>query len=281
MSNEDELLSEVEQIVTNAVDQERSEYTEYVASVAKTVEKRLYEEYGAEDSYRVFSLNMAFRGSAESLKDWRITKEMEEPNAESINITENAQDVNSCLEMENVWDGNQDDMPDSVYTVLEDRAAGLYLSSQRSNLVGSVVRTGAWTSPTAKDKGIKPSDCPDRESVTVTIYHAGSFMVALSRDDKSGELIGDSQVYHVFEPNKDCDNKYPGNNVQIADKCIEWLNDTHGRLPSAIYGLWVVPQAIKTDDPEMYDALIKDVLLAKAKGNNNNNNPQKEGSNDN
>jgi hypothetical protein len=280
MSNEDELLSEVEQIVTNAADQEQSEYTDYVVSVAKTVEERLYEEYGAEDTYRVFSLNLAFKGSPTTLEDWRITKEMEEPNAESIDITEDSHEVNSCLELESVWNGNQEGMPDEIYDVLEDKKAGLYLRSQRSNLVGSVVRSGAWASPTAKDKGIKPSACSDRKSVTVTIYHTGALMVALTRDDESGELIGDRQVFHVFEPAKDTKDKYFGNNVQIADKCIYWLNDTHGRLPSSIYGLWAVPAAIQMDDPEMYDALIKDVLLDKAKSDNNNN-PQKEGSNDN
>lgn len=272
MTEEEALLSEVKDIIDSASQKDNKDYMSYIGEVAQTIEKTLHNEYGKTDTYELWCLRMAHKGTSESIEQFR--KEKDPDNTKSIDVTPQDSDINSCIEMSTGFMAEQVRL-ENLNALLEDHRLMLTLQFRdTTELVGFVARTGAWmgTSP-----DIKPSEDKDRQSITVTMYMCGGAMVLMSRNDDSGEFIKDSlMTVPVFVPNE------PGDEEQMV-QCANILQERLGRTASGLYSAWALPRMLRIMDPEMAEALNTDALSASADGETEQetaHNPQ-ENSNDN
>lgn len=267
MTEEEALFTEVDNILKDANEQETERYKHYVKSVALTVEQTLHNEYGAEETYKLFTLNMEHKGTPESIKEFKSKATEDQPNVVSLEVKDDEDDINACLGMEVAFVA-QEGMPPDINGLLREKQAMLLCHAKRENLVGFVARTGGWASRSAKDNDIKPSEADDRMSITMTVYFVGNLMVVIPRDDETGAVMEDGiQTIDVFNPSADVKAKYEEHtNAEIAEMCSGWLDQTHGRTTAALYRAYAYPKALMYDDLEMYQAVIKDALLAEANG---------------
>lgn len=263
MTEEEALFTEVDNILKDANEQEAERYKHYVKTVALQVENTIYEEYGAEETYQLWSLNMAHKGTPESIEEFKTKALEEQPEAVNLTIKDDDDAINSCLEMEIAY-AAMPGMPSDINGLLADKKAMILVHAKRSNLVGFVARTGGWASAKARSQDIRPIDADDRMSVTMTVYFASGMMVVIPRDDKTKQVIEDNvHVVDVFSPTDDTFSRYEGHtNAQIAEACAEYLGNTYGRVLSALYMAYAYPKALMYDDLEMYQAMTKDALLA-------------------
>lgn len=265
MTEEEALFTEVDNILKDANDQEVERYKQYVKTVATTVEQTLHDEYGVEETYKLFTLNMAHKGTPESIQEFKSKATEKEPNVVSLTVQDDQDTINACLEMEVAFVA-QEGMPPDINGLLGEKQAMLLCHAKRENLVGFVVRTGGWASRSAKDNDIRPSEADDRMSITMTIYYVANLMIVIPRDDETGALMEDGiQTIDVFNPSADVKDKYEGlSNGEVAEMCAKWLDNAHGRTAAAIYRAFAFPKALMFDDLEMYKAITKDALLAAA-----------------
>jgi hypothetical protein len=265
MTQEEELFAEVDNILKDAEQQEAKRYVDYVKSVALQVEQTLHQEYGATEDYQLWTLSLEHKGTPESLLEFKEKAIREQPIAQSLTVEREDDEINACLGMEAAFVA-QPGMPPDINGLLENRQAMFLVHAKRENLVGFVARTGAWGSNSCVETGKKPSESDDRRSMTMTIYYASGQIVVIPRVDETGELMEEAiQTHSVFIPCADVAEKYDGkSNAEVAELCADWLADNHGRTAALIYQAYALPKALSFDDNEMYQALIKDALLAAA-----------------
>jgi hypothetical protein len=274
MNEEESLLSDVDNILKEAQEKEQESYVEYVRSVALNVEQTIHDEFGSLESYQLWTLNMAHKGTPESVADFKKERMSEDPSAVNVTVVPDDDFINSCLEMELAFQG-QDGMPSDLNGLLDDKKAMSLIHAKRTNLVGFVARTGAWASKNASKSNKKPSKESDRLSITLTVYFASGMMVVIPREDETGKVMGDGvHVVHVFSPGANTKDDHQHSNVQVAESCAEYLEDKHGLTLAALYRAYAYPKAMMYDDPEMYKAITNDALSAVADEETQNNKEQ-------
>jgi len=262
MTEEEALFTEVDNILKDANEQELDRYRKYVKSVALNVEQTIYNEFGSEEAYQLWTLSMEHKGTPESIAEFKVRALEEQPNAVNLTVQDDDDEINACLGMEIAYVA-QPGMPPDINGLLSNRQAMMLIHAKRKNLVGFVARTGAWAS---QDKDSKPSEADDRQSVTITMYYTSGLMVVVPRNDDTKEVLEESiQIHDVFSPCADAPSKYDGHsNAEVAEMCSRYLGETHGKSLSLLYQAYAYPKSLMYDDLEMYQAVTADALLAAA-----------------
>jgi hypothetical protein len=265
MTEEEAVLQEASSIVEDAQTKEEERYRNYVRSVALTVEETLHKENGQAEGYQLYTLRMAHKGTPESVKEFRKEVQGKEDNVVNVTVEDEEDGINSCIEMECAFAYN-DQMPANLNELLNNKTLILAIHAMKDNLIGMVARTGAWASNGDKGANIAPSEDPDRKSMTITLYLAGSHIVIVPRDDQSGEVIMEAvKIEPVFYPSENAKEQTGHSNTYVTDACAEYLADSMGASAALFYRAYALPQALKFDDNEMYQAVMKDAASAIAK----------------
>jgi hypothetical protein len=265
MTEEEAVLQEASSIVEDAQAKEEERYTNYVRQIALSVEETLHKENGQAEGYQLYTLRMAHKGTPESVKEFRKEVQSTEDNVVNVTVEDEEDGINSCIEMECAYASN-DQMPDNLNALLNNKTLILAIHAMKDNLIGMVARTGAWASNGDKGANIAPSEDPDRKSMTITLYLAGSHIVIVPRDDQSGEVIMEAvKIEPVFYPSENAKEQTGHSNTYVTDACAEYLADSMGASAALFYRAYALPQALKFDDNEMYQAVMKDAASAIAK----------------
>lgn len=273
MNEQDALMSEVKQILDSASSKDRDDYREYIVSVAKAIEQTLHDEYGKTEAYELWCLNLAHRGTGESVEEYRKSREHEE--IRSLDIKPDDAEINSCIEMSPGYMAQHVNLQD-LNALLDAQPLMMMLHFRNeTELVGLVARTGAWLSGDPKCE--RPSLDDNKQSITATIYMAAGHMVFMSRNDDTGVLMEESiMAVPIFVPESEGD-------AETMVECAKHLDGSVGRTAAKLYAAWAFPRMMRITDMDMAEALNQDALLSFGSKENQQetaDNPQ-ENSNDN
>jgi len=251
MTHEEELLAQTANIINDAARNQKQSYDKYMRQVALRLEEQLWQEFGVQEAYALWRLKIVHQGDQESIDAFKSELLTKEPNSEEIQTEpHDSLSANSVCQMELMYYAKQD-MPEDIKALLSSAryTIPLHLCDQ---FVGIVARTGAWQS---KATGVRPSEAPDKESITLTCVAAQGQMTVISRSDTTGKRNDEAiMTIPYFVPSTKEESK-----TVIA--CAQHLAENHGEMASAIYLACTIPLLMKLTDPEMFAASVKDLGL--------------------
>jgi len=246
---EDELMSEVKDIIDTASEQDDNQYDEYCVTVAKQIEQTIFDEYGSLENYELWCLRMKHRCLPEQVGKIQD----ENPDTQHLVIPSPDAEINSCIELALGYHAAQT-KHDNLNGLLEDHKRMLLLAvRQPEELVGLVARTGAWVSNQTE---ARPSEADDKQSITLTLYMCAGRLVIIPRNDETKQVVEEAvRVVRYFRPEGEDDQ-------QEMNECAKYLDDNHGRLAANLYTAWAYPRMFMLIDRELFTAMGKDALLS-------------------
>lgn len=244
------IIDSAESIVNEARDNEKKEVNAYMKDLCAKIDNSLWASNDMKDrTYDVCSLREQFRGTPESLEEYRKFRNITDPDAESIVFSHKDNQPNLCLGLfENFISGPE--MPPSIIELFHNFAALIHLhEDEKGKLVGLIARTkGTGTLLDENEDEVQKTD------VIITSIMLGNFYYNSVRKE-NGELVAEHQpdIINIAA--------YTGpDDKDDVVACAEYIGEKFGKMAFAHYTALYMPLVMKDADPELYESMKQDAL---------------------
>ena len=240
---EKEILEELDKVGTSARSTIQDENIGLSMENIRMMETKIYEEFGTTDDgfvFRIFTAANSQEEVEELFKDKSLS-EVDMTNGGLIGGIPNAALGVELLER-----------TDNIHRSLGFADNGILLANAPNN-IAFMIRVGAWISANAFKENVKPSQATDKAECLITLCMTSNRIYSIVRKE-SNEIIEDIIESEYYEAGSQC-------------------------LVDAMIRFFVEPRQMRTEEPEMFKALLQDIHNNMETMNNNNNN-QKGESND-
>lgn len=252
--DEKAIISDAEQILSDAIKTDQQQAREEAIRVFTETTEALWSHDPLSSTYDLWALRMAHTGTPETLADFRQLNAQFDPDAVVVKSSRSndADPPNAALRLAHAFSA-ESGMPDNIVDLFRTIPAMLLIHEDAKDgpLVGLLCRTGAHA--TQKDD-VRPSEDDEALDVVVTTMLLGGYIISQVRMEDGSEFPdNDIQVATVAKYNSSSDQD------DVAD-CLSTIGEKHGRLYQALYSAFIMPKMMKAMDPDMYAAVLKDVL---------------------
>jgi len=249
MTDEEDVLRQTEKILNEGLRSLEAGSKGDKQQALRVGEQNAWESdpLNGDDVYDVWVYDVEFQGTPETLAKWNETSPIHDvPTA----FTSSHLAANSCLSVSrSIVAGAH--TPDDIKELLTEPAFffGLAATPVYNDPRGLMVRTQAFAT---KLDDVRPSQADDRISVVVSCCLLYDTMVIITRNEETGEYMGDPTFIDVIA--------YDGDNHKEVGKCANWLGAKYGEVCRGVYNAINIPLVMKTLDPEMWEATKQDLL---------------------
>ncbi len=230
----DEIINEAQQIIDDAAKAIDTEAGKELTERLLTLEQSMWDDMGASHLYEIYILALE-ASSREEVEQVLADKD----GKDVIRIgAEHQHEANGLLSMKQIM--NSKDLGDEAGSLLDALAqpdAAMYYSTY-PNMVGYAFRTEATATEIQDPETgeLRDTTGAERQDVTVTGMLTPTHFVTCVRNHVTGTVVA-SDPLEIKD--------YKGNG---------------GRVLDALFAFTFGPQMIKREQPEIYEAMMKDVM---------------------
>ena len=228
MNDEEKVLAEAENIINASAKDAENNHKANQLKHFVTIESEMFKQFKFDDegSY-LFHMTMVaetIQEVEELIADRKLSK------MSTLVPPDDPTDIpNRAMRVELMAQGD-------VFEMLGNRKMSLDFANSTKNL-GCIVRVAAFQSASAKEEGVKASEATDRKDALVTIMITDKRILTISR-------TGDDE-----------------NEIHTMEKDLEDYEPETENLLDALVAYFIFPQVLKQDEPELFEALLKDYSL--------------------
>lgn len=254
MTNEEQVLAEASKIVSQAADDYAVKRRAWAQDMFDKMESALWQDDPLAATYDLWAMRLAYHGTTDGVKDFAAKVQANDPTATVLDTAASDEmEANACLGLQHCWTA-EPGMPESINGVLSEMTPIMMLheTTPLGKLAGILIRTKAFAS---QKTDTRPSEADDRIDVIVTTACMGGYMYSQVRRESDGSVLADqSMLIEVQEYDPEA------KNANAVGAQAMSLRDNTGELAFLLYGALYMPKVMKDRDPDMYEALSKDVL---------------------
>ena len=226
MNNEERILAEAESIINASVERAETAHKAKQLEHFVRIESEMFKEFPFDDELaHLFHMTMVAT-TPDEVRELQAKRKASK-RTQIIPPDDPTEEPNRAMAVELVCTSGD------VYEMLRNKRASLtFANSDRS--IGCIVRVAAFQSASAEKEGVKPSEATDKQDAIITIMMTDERIMTISRlSTDKGEIHTMETELEDFEPDKE-------------------------KLLDAIFAYYIFPQMMKHQEPEMFEALLKD-----------------------
>lgn len=226
MDNEKDILAETESIINASAEQALTDHKAKQLRHFVTIESQMFEQFDFDDEWaHLFHMTMVAT-TPDEVRDLQAKRKADK-RSKILPPEDPTEEPNRAMAVELVCSSGD------VYEMLNDRKRALtFANSDRA--IGCIVRVAAFQSASAEKEGVRPSEATDKQDAIITIMMTDERIMVISRLSKNKDEIHTMETeLEDYEPEKE-------------------------KLLDAILHYYIFPQMMKSQEPEMFQALIKD-----------------------